>query len=295
MKTERNILIAFILNLSFSIIETIGSFIIGSVAIASDAIHDLGDSLSIGISYILEKKSKKEPDNNHTYGYIKYSLIGGIITTIILLVGSIIVIIESIKRIFNPVTINHNSMIAFAILGVIINLIASHITKEGDSLNQKAVNLHMLEDVLGWIAVLIGAIIIKITNLTIIDPLLSILVATFILVNVIHNLKKYIDLFLEKTPDNIDIEDLKKELLKIENIKDIHHIHIRSIDGFNNIATLHVKVEKYNTATKKGIKELLNEHGISHSTIELELPNEECLENSCSIKKNKTHHHHHHH
>ena len=156
MKTEKNILIAFILNLLFSILEFFGGFLTNSVAILSDSIHDFGDALSIGISYFLERKSKKKADDKYTYGYVRFSVLGGVITTTILLVGSILVIIGAVKRIFNPVEVNYSGMIVFAILGVILNCIAAYVTREGDSINQKSVNLHMLEDVLGWIIVLIG-------------------------------------------------------------------------------------------------------------------------------------------
>ena len=161
MKTEKNILIAFLLNISFSLFELIGGMFTNSVAIVSDAIHDFGDSISIGISYFLEKKSKKKPDNKYTYGYTRYSILGAIITNSILITGSILVIINAVERIINPTEINYDGMIIFAVFGVIINFFAAQFTKEGDSLNQKAVNLHMLEDVLGWIVVLIGAIVIQ--------------------------------------------------------------------------------------------------------------------------------------
>ena len=189
MKTDKNILIAFILNICFSIIELIGGFITGSIAILSDSLHDFGDALSIGISYFLEKKSKKKADDNYTYGYIKYSVMGSVITTTILIVGSIFVIFESIKRVINPTEINYNGMIIIAVFGVIINTVAALKTKEGESLNQKAVNLHMLEDVLGWLVVLIGGFLIKFTNISIIDPILSIIVALFILINALIMIK----------------------------------------------------------------------------------------------------------
>ena len=240
MKTEKNILIAFILNLSFSIFELFGGMITNSVAILSDSIHDLGDAISIGISYIMEKKSKKKADNIYTYGYIRYSVLGGVITTTILLVGSIMVIIGAVKRLINPVEVNYKGMIIFAIIGVIINFIAAYTTKEGDSINQKSVNLHMLEDVLGWLIVLIGAIIMNYTDIRIIDPIMSIGVALFILINSLKNLKKVLDIFLEKIPEDINIEELEKHLLKIKGVEDIHHIHIWSIDGFNNYATMHI-------------------------------------------------------
>ena len=140
MKTEKNILIAFLLNLSFSIFECIGGIITGSIAILSDSVHDIGDAMSIGLSYILEKKSKKKPDNIYTYGYIRYSVIGSIITSTILLTGSIFVIYEAVKRLINPQELNYNGMIIISIIGVIVNTLAAMATKEGDSLNQKSVN-----------------------------------------------------------------------------------------------------------------------------------------------------------
>ncbi len=295
MKTEKNILIAFLLNLSFSVFELFGGLFTGSIAILSDSVHDIGDAMSIGLSYILEKKSKKKPDNIYTYGYIRYSVIGSIITSTILLTGSIFVIYEAVKRLINPQEINYNGMIIISIIGVLVNTLAALATKEGDSLNQKSVNLHMLEDVLGWVVVLIGSILIKFTNITYIDAILSIGVALFILRHAARNIKEVLDLFLEKTPENIDIEELKNHLKEINGIIDIHHIHIRSIDGYNNFMTLHAVVKKYDSEIKKQIKEELEEHGICHSTIELELENEECKNKTCKLEHHEHHHHHHHH
>ena len=295
MKSEKNIFIAFILNFFFSIFEFIGGILTGSVAIMSDSIHDLGDSLSICTSFVLEKKSKKEPDDKYTYGYLRYSVLGSAITTMILLVGSSIVIYNAIVRIINPLDINYNGMIIFALVGVVVNFIAAYFTKEGDSLNQKAVNLHMLEDVLGWGVVLIGAVIMKFTDIRIIDPILSILVAVFIFVNAIKGFKAIIDLFLEKTPCNIDINELREHLIHIENVIGVHHIHVWSIDGFNNYATLHAIVKDNPSEVKKEIKEELKEHNINHVTIEIEYENEECSELECHPHCECNHHHHHHH
>lgn len=295
MKTEKNILVAFLLNISFSIFELLGGLFTGSIAILSDSLHDLGDALSIGISYFLEKISKKEADSKHTYGYIRYSVMGSIITTVILLVGSVFVIYESINRLLNPIEINYNGMIIIAIFGVIINSLATYFTHEGDSLNQKSVNLHMLEDVLGWVVVLIGSILMRFTNIDIIDSVLSIFVALFILYNALSNLKEVLDLFLEKTPNGIDIDHIKHHLLEIDGVLDVHHIHVRSIDGYNNFGTLHVVVDKYSDKIKKQIKEELVEHGIGHSTVELELKNEECENECCRIEHVESEHHHHHH
>lgn len=295
MKTEKNILIAFILNLGFSIFEFIGGAITNSVAIISDSIHDMGDAMSIGVSYFLEKKSKKKPDDKYTYGYVRYSVIGSTITTIILIIGSILVMYNAIKRILNPVDINYNGMIIFAVVGVVVNFLAAYFTREGNSLNQKSVNLHMLEDVLGWGVVLIGAIIMRFTYIRIIDPILSILVALFIFKNAVSNFKSILDLFLEKTPNGISISELKEHLLDIEEIKNVHHVHIWSIDGYNNYATMHIVVDGDNKKVKKLVKEELKEHGISHTTIEIEDSDEICEDETCKIDTEHHHSHHCHH
>lgn len=293
MKTEKNILVAFLLNLFFAIIEFVGGSLTNSVAIVSDAIHDLGDSLSIGVSFFLEKISKKKPDDNYTYGYIRYSVLGGLITTVILLVGSIFVIYNAINRLINPVDINYDGMLFLAIFGLIINTLATYFTRDGDSINQKSVNLHMLEDVLGWVVVLIGAIIMLFTDIKIIDPLMSIGVALFILVNTLINFKNILDLFLEKTPQEIKIDEIKTYIMKIKGVNDVHHIHVWSIDGYNNFATMHVVVKKNDTQLKEQIKDELKEHGISHTTIEIENVSENCLDKDCVIESE--HHSHHHH
>ncbi len=293
MKTEKNILVAFLLNLSFSIIELFGGLFTNSVAILSDSIHDLGDALSIGISYFMEKKSKKQADNKYTYGYIRYSVLGGVITTTILFVGSILVIAGATKRLYHPETVNYEGMIFFAIMGVLLNYLAAIITKGGKSINQKAVNLHMIEDVMGWIVVLIGAVIMHFTNIRIIDSIMSIGVAIFVLYHSIDNLKVVLDLFLAKTPNDIDIEKLKEHLLKIKDVDDIHHIHVWSMDGFNNYATMHiVSKAKDITKVKKQIREELKEHNICHAILETE--EEACDDQECHVEVADISHNHQH-
>ena len=293
MKTEKNILIAFLLNISFSIFEFFGGLFTNSVAIMSDSVHDMGDAISIGISYIMERKSKKNPNNKYTYGYVRYSVLGGVITTTILLVGSILVIIGAVNRLFNPVEVNYSGMIIFAVIGVILNFIAAYVTRDGDSINQKSVNLHMLEDVFGWVVVLIGAIIMNFTDIRVLDSIMSIGVSLFILFHSLKNLKRVLDLFLEKTPENIDIEELKHHLLEIKDVEDIHHIHIWSIDGFNNYATMHIVTKSKNISkVKKEIREELVEHNITHAILETE--EEACDDTECHIEiKHEGHHHHH--
>jgi len=301
MKTEKNILIAFILNLSFSVFELIGGIFTGSIAIISDSLHDLGDAVGIGVSYFFEKKSRRQPDRKYTYGYLRYSVFGGLLTTFILIVGSIAVIVGAVGRIIEPTEINYNGMLIFAIVGVAVNLIAAFVTREGDSINQKAVNLHMLEDVLGWVVVLIGAIVIRFTGFYILDPIMSLCVALFILINSLKNLKEIGDIFFEKTPESVDLNEIKDHLTSIEGIIDVHHIHIRSIDGARIYATMHIVTDASPRLIKEKVREELKEHGITHSTLELESSDEECTESVCHIDRDcmkVSHHHghsHHHH
>ncbi len=295
MKTQRNILIAFILNLAFSVFEFIGGILTGSVAIISDSVHDIGDAVSIGFSYFLERKSRKQPDNKYTYGYLRFSVMGSIITTIVLLTGSCAVIYNAIVRFLNPTEINYNGMIIFAVIGAVVNFAAAYFTREGDSLNQKAVNLHMLEDMLGWVVILIGGIVMKFTDFSVIDPLMSMAIAVFILTNSLKNLKEIVDIFLEKTPKDIDIEEIKKQILKIDGVLGVHHIHIRSIDGHSNYGTMHVVTDSNHQEIKTRVREELREHGICHATLELESENEHCHEQHCHIEHNHSHKHSHYH
>lgn len=295
MKTEKNILLAFILNFAFSVFEFIGGIFTGSVAIVSDAVHDMGDAASIGISYFLEKKSKKQPDEKYTYGYARFSVLGSIITTVILLFGSVLVIFNAVNRIIEPTEINYNGMIIFAIIGTSINFAAAFLTRDGKSLNQKAVNLHMIEDVLGWVVVLLGAIVMRFTDFALIDPIMSIGVAVFILVHAIKNLKEAIDLFLEKTPHGITIQEMREHIAQLEGVLDVHHIHIWSMDGQAHYATMHIVTNADAHQIKEKIRAEAREHGISHVTLELESEGEPCHEKNCSVTftANALCHHHH--
>ena len=294
-------MIAFLLNFCFSIFEFIGGLFTNSVAIMSDALHDLGDALSIGLAYFLEKKSKKKPDNKYTYGYSRYSLLSAVFTSGVLVFGSVVVIFRSVGRLFSPVEINYDGMLLFAVIGCLVNFIAAFVTHGGNSLNQKVVSLHMLEDVLGWVVVLIGALLMKFTDIVYIDAILSIGVALFIFYNALKSMIEVVNTFLEKSPTNIDIEELKHHIIGIDGVKDVHHIHVWSLNGTSgNCATLHIVVNEYSVEIKEKVREELSEHGIVHSTIELELVHEHCDDMECSLYKDvggetgHCHHHHHH-
>lgn len=298
MKIERNILIAFLLNLGFSVFEFFGGLLTGSVAILSDAVHDLGDALGIGVSWFLERKSKRAPDGTYTYGYSRFSVLGSVFTCGILLLGSVGVVVSAIGRLMNPVPIHYDGMILFAVVGVAVNLTAAFVTREGNSLNQKAVNLHMLEDVLTWVVVLVGAVVMRFTDLSILDPLVSVAVAVYIFVHAIGHLRTAVDIFLEKVPDGYSVEEIQTRMDEIEGVKNAHHIHIRSIDGYTHAASLHVVAEGESAAVKAAVREALGEMGIAHVTVETEAEGEVCGQPWCNLVEchnHGNHHHHHHH
>lgn len=281
---NENIKLAFFLNLGFSIFEFIGGLLTHSVAIFSDAIHDFGDSIAIGLSYFLEKLSTKKADEKLTYGYKRYSLLGAFFTSMILLIGSFVVFLNAIERIFHPVEVHFTGMFLFSIFGIIINGYAAYKTSKSLSLNERSVNLHMLEDVLGWMAVLVGALLIKVTGWNVIDPILSIVISMIIGIKAFKHSFDVVKVLVESVPKGIDIENIKENVNQISNVEDVHHVHVWSLDEENIFLTMHVKVSK--TVTKKNyeivkqeIKEVLKEKGIHHSTIEIEYEN--CKEKNC--------------
>ncbi len=300
-KSTKNIGIAFLLNLLFSVIEFVGGIFTNSVSIISDSIHDFGDAISIAISWYLEKKSLKKPNSKYTYGYGRYSVLGALVTSIILLIGSVVMIYNAIPRLFNPEVVEYNGMIILGVLGVIINGAATLRTAKSERINEKVISLHLLEDVLGWIAVLIVSIVMKIFNIPILDPILSICITAFILYNVFENLKEIFEVFLEKSPDESKVNEIKQELLKNDKILDIHHVHSWSLDGQNNFFTMHVIIK--NDMEQNDIIELKEfirneaiEHNIGHITIEIEYESEKCESVMCKISDNSEdmkHHHHH--
>ena len=300
MKHHHAIGWAFGLNALFAVLELVGGFLTGSIAILSDAFHDFGDSLSIGLAYGLERISRKPADATHTYGYRRYSVLGSLITTLILVIGSVVVIVHAVERLYHPVEVAHDGMLVIAVIGAAVNILAAFFTAGGDSLNQKAVYLHMMEDVLGWIAVIIGALVIKFTGILWIDPVLSIGVAAVIGIQAVRHGWASMAVFLEQTPPDLDVEELTAHLSALDGVENIHHLHIWSLDGGAHMATLHAVCRGDAAAVKNALKGELAEHGISHATIETETTEDICTDQHCRLDKlavsahSHAHHHHHH-
>lgn len=284
-KTPENIKIAFLLNLAFSIVEAIGGILTNSISIISDSLHNLGDSITIGINYIFEKKSKKLPNKEYSYGYLRYTMLGSLIASFILLVGSVIIIYNVVPRLIKPLSVNYDAMIIFGIFGLLINLYATiKIMRSKDK--DKKINTHMIEDTVIWLFILTGSICIKVFDLVIIDPILSLLIAVYILYQVYKYMKNIYNIFMEKVPKNVKIDEIKKDIESNENIDNVHHIHIWSMDGVNNYMTAHIHLNKILNEeeiikTKNDVKNKLKENKINHITLEVEYFNEKCDSSNC--------------
>lgn len=298
-KSTKSIGTAFLLNLGFSIFELIGGIYVNSISIISDSIHDFGDAFSIAISWILDKKSQKKPDSKYTYGYLRMSVLGALINSVVLLIGSTIMIYNAISRLIHPEDVNYNGVLILAIIGLIVNGLGAYKTGKGKAISEKVVSLHLLEDVLGWAAVLICSLLMKIFDLPILDPILSIGISAFILFNVFRNLKKIFELFLEKAPNDVNTQHIVKGLMGNPLVKDVHHIHLWSIDSINNFGTIHVVLDGNLEADKiieikQYVRHEFANHNVAHVTIEIEYENEACNEHECNIDNmsNSDIHHH---
>lgn len=272
---------AFCLNLSFTIIEFIGGWLTNSTAIMADAVHDLGDSLSIGFAWLLSYFSGKAVSSTYSYGYQRLSLWGALINCIVLIAGSFFVLAQAVPRLSEPQMPVVEGMLGLAVLGVAVNGYAVYKLKAGNTLNERVLTWHLLEDVLGWIAVLFVSIILMFVDLPVLDPLLSIGFTLFILFNVIKNLKATIALFLQATPDKATQEKISDALTHQPEVKSIHHLHFWSLDGEHHVLTVHLSLRKQFDvarilALKNNIARDLKPYNLSHTTIELEFPDEAC-------------------
>ena len=282
-----NLKIAFFLNLGFTVFEIIGGLYVNSIAIISDAIHDLGDSLSLGTAWYLDEKSKQKANQKFSFGYARFSLLGALINCLVLIIGSIYVIKEAIGRILAPELTNAEGMLLFAIIGIAVNGYAAWKLSGGKSMNEKVVSWHLLEDVLGWAAILVGAIVLLFWDVPFLDPALSLFITAYVLWNVIQRLKETLFLFLQGVPDDVHIQEIEDKILTVPNINSIHHTHIWSLDGEHHVFTTHLKLEKVNgcdevLSVKQAVKQLLKDYPFEHYTIETELSDEDCGLNQSS-------------
>lgn len=267
-----NLSVAFFLNLAFNIVVIIGGIYTNSVAILADALHDISDTLAIFLAWLLEKLSLKKPTENYTYGYKRFSIFGALITSVIVICGSTIVIYESYMRLFSAVSPNAEGMLIVAILGIIFKGISVLKLHHGHTLNERAIFVHLLGDVLEWIAVLIISIVLIFFNLPVLDPLVSILISIWIIYNLAKTLISSFKILLQRSPTNIELSILKEDILKVNNIDSIEDIHLWTLDGIEHVLTLKVITHTNNVNDLNQIKEdldfLKSDYNISDLTLE---------------------------
>jgi cobalt-zinc-cadmium efflux system protein len=279
---DGNLKVAFLLNLVFTVVELVGGLLTNSIAILSDAVHDLGDSLSLGIAWYFQRVSRKGATARNTYGYRRYSLLGGLVTAMVLLLGLVFILWQSAQRLFAPEPVHATGMIALAVLGVLFNGAAVLRVRRGSSLTERVVSWHLMEDVLGWVAVLVGAVVMAVWDLPIIDPLLSIGISLFILWNVVRNLRHFFDVFLQRTPPDFDVEAFERDVLAIPQVTGVHHVHSWSIDGEKHVMTTHLVMRERASradivAAKERVRALLDPRAFEHVTVDVELEGEDCV------------------
>jgi cobalt-zinc-cadmium efflux system protein len=274
-KREERVRFAAFVNLSFTIVEIFGGLYTNSLAILSDALHDFGDSIALLVSWLFERGAKRAPDARYTFGYQRLSLFSALFSATVLVGGSIVIIFQAVPRFFSPELVNAFGMVGFAVIGIAFNGVGFFLLKRGESINERVLSWHLLEDVLGWTGILVGGIIIYFWKFYLIDPIITVALTVFILYNVARNLREAISILLQGVPKHIDLEAVKEDIKAISEVLDLHDIHIWSLEGETDVFSAHVVVddetlEKRPQQTKQIIKDTLKKHHIEHSTIELE-------------------------
>lgn len=278
----KNLKVAFFLNLCFTCLELVGGVFTNSIAIISDALHDLGDSLSLGLAWYLEKKaSNKESSNKFSFGYARFRLLGALVNALVLIGGSVYIIIEAVARLQNPEAVKSFWMMGLAVIGVAVNGYAAWRTKGAKSLNEKVISWHLLEDVLGWVAVLIVSIILQFKAWYFLDPLLSIGITLFILYGVGKRLWDTVHLLLQGVPDNIDLDEIKDRILTVDHVQSLHHTHLWSMDGENHVFTSHLVLENITSykqidSVRENVLDKLSAYHFYHQTLQVEIDPASC-------------------
>lgn len=272
MKTKHAVWLAFFLNLSFAIVEFIAGGIFGSSAVLADSVHDFGDAVAIGISAFLESISNRKEDSHYTLGYKRFSLLGAVITAVILMTGSVLVILENITKIFHPQSVNDEGIFWLGIIAITINVLASLVIRKGQTKNESILSLHFLEDILGWVAVILMAIVLRFTDWYILDPLLSLAISFFILSKAFPRFWSTLKIFLDAVPEGVDIQKIKTDLAELDHIASINQLNLWTMDGLEKNAIVHVclKEMEHMETCKESIRIFLKDCGFQNITIEVD-------------------------
>lgn len=281
--SENRIGIAFLLNVAFTLLELAGGLWTNSMAILSDALHDLGDSASLGLSWYLNRVAQRKGDELFSFGYRRFSLLGALFAGLVLIAGSVLILAEAVPRILSPERAYAPGMLIFAVIGVVVNGIAALRMRGGRTQSERVVTWHLLEDALGWTAVLMVGAVMWFKEIPILDPILAIVFTLYILWNMVRNLKRTLIIFLQGVPESIRITDVEEAIAAVPGVRSVHHTHIWSQDGEHHVVTTHVVAEGTSSLAKaeglrRQIKERLRKYDIQHATIEIERSDGACEE-----------------
>lgn len=292
-RAGRSYAVAFWANLLFAIIEIIGGLLTQSLAITADAVHDLGDATSIGVAWYLEKYSKKARDNAFNFGYRRFSLLAALFSGLVIVGGSIGIAYHALLRFSEPQQPATLGMLGLAVLGVVVNggsalAIGAFGKNDGHTHSEKILTWHFLEDLFGWVIVLIGAIVIHFTHWAWVDPLLALGLAIFISWNVIKNLKETLFLLLQGRPRGFDVRGLKEKVLAVKGVAEMDQLQIWSLDGQESVLSmrvhLHAVEDRHEVeAIKDSVRSISVRYGAVQTTIET------CLAESCHSHGFKNH------
>ncbi len=272
MKAKYTVWVAFFLNLSYAIVEFIAGGIFGSSAVLADSVHDLGDAIAIGISAFLETISNREEDSHYTLGYKRFSLLGAMVTAVILMTGSVLVILENIAKIFHPQSVNDEGILWLGIIAITINVLASLVIRKGQTKNESILSLHFLEDTLGWVTVILMGIVLRFTDWYILDPLLSLVISFFILSKALPRFWRTLKIFLDAVPEGVDIQKIKTDLAELDHVASINQLNLWTMDGLEKNAIVHVclKEMEHMETCKESIRIFLKDCGFQNITIEVD-------------------------
>ncbi|PZO95659.1 cation diffusion facilitator family transporter [Streptococcus halichoeri] len=286
-RTSRAIFIAFVVNLGLALVELIFGSLFHSSAIIADAIHDLGDALAIGLSYYFENYSQKSSDHEYTLGYLRFSLLGAMLTSLILIGGSLAIIIENVGKLFAPQPVNEQGMLILGIIAIIVNSLASKVLHKEHSEQESMLSLHFLEDILGWLAVIVVSVVLRFTDWYFLDPLLSLVIAVFILIKALPRFLKHLHVFLEKRPASLAIAPLKEEMLAIPGLVAVNQLNIWSIDGHHHVAMTHIQVAAGcdEALVRDQVHHLFQQHQIIESAVECDQSSFEHSHHCQDVKK----------
>ena len=272
MTTKRAVWLAFFLNLSYAIVEFIAGGVFGSSAVLADSVHDLGDAIAIGVSAFLETISNREEDSHYTLGYKRFSLLGAMVTAVILMTGSVLVILGNITKLFHPQAVNDEGILWLGIIAISVNVIASLVVRKGKTKNESILSLHFLEDTLGWVAVILMAIVLRFTDWYILDPLLSLVISIFILSKAIPRFWSTLKIFLDAVPEGVDIKQVKSDLKQLDHVASLNQLNLWTMDGLEKNAIVHVCLKEIEQMElcKESIRSKLKDCGFQNITIEID-------------------------